>query len=427
VKWYTQINWLLLNKAGECRISFTALPFLIMKRVAIIFFLLQSLCIAQVNLVSNWSLEEYVLCPTNAGQLNYAQPWYSPTPNSPDYFNACSSVMNVPNYGGSGYQLAKNGIAYAGIFIWDKNNLNDREYIQTYLTDTLRKNTLYCIGFWINLHDGTRYAADRVGAYLSVNPISDIVFSYLPYTPQVQNDSGVFLSDKLGWTLISGTYQAQGGEKYITIGNFSPDVYTDTLLVNSDIGMANIAYYMVDAVFVYECDSTKLAEAGEDKTICKDSSVRIGAPIQAGCHYKWTPPDGLNNDTLSQPMANPQQTTSYYLVMSDPFYQLTADSVTVFVDNNCLPEEVYIPNIFSPNNDGINDGLYIRGQHIKEAHFTVYNRWGEVVFETVNLTIGWKGQYKNKDCAEGVYFYVAEVTFESGESKVKKGSVSLVR
>jgi gliding motility-associated-like protein len=397
-----------------------------MKRCVIILFFLQSVCFAQVNLVSNWSFENYILCPTNSNQLNYAQPWYSPTPNTPDYFNACSSVMNVPNYG-SGYQLAKNGQAYAGIFLWAKNGPNDYEYIQTHLTDTLTKNTWYCIGFWVNLADFCRYAVDRVGAYLSVNPIGATVVTYLPYSPQVQNDSGVFLSDMLGWKLISGTYKALGGEKYITVGNFSPYSYTDTLLVLSDPGMGNLAYYMIDAIFVYECDSTKLAEAGEDIIICKDSSMRIGAPIQAGCHYKWTPPDGLNNDTLSQPLANPQQTTTYYLVMSDPFYQLTADSVTVYVDDYCLPEEVYIPNVFSPNNDGVNDELYVRGQHIKEAHFTVYNRWGEIVFETVNLAIGWKGQYKNKDCPEGVYFYVAEVTFVDGEVTEKKGNITLLR
>jgi gliding motility-associated-like protein len=397
-----------------------------MKRCVIILFFLQSVCYAQVNLVSNWSFEDTVHCPYWMGQINFAKYWYSPTPDTPDYFNSCSDLYGVPYYS-INFQYAKHGNADAGIFAWAKNDPNDHEYIQTSLKDSLTENTLHCIGFWINLADFVRYAVDRVGAYLSINPVGDIVVSYLPYTPQVQNDSGVFLTDNQGWTLISGTYLAQGGEKYITIGNFSPDSYTDTLLINSEFGLNNIAYYFIDAVFVYECDSTRLAEAGVDKSICKDSSTRIGAPIQAGCHYKWTPTDGLDNDTLSSPMASPQQTTSYYLVMSDPFYQLTADSVTVYVDDYCLPEEVYIPNVFSPNNDGINDELYVRGQHIKEAHFTVYNRWGEIVFETVNQAIGWKGQYKNKDCPEGVYFYVAEVTFVDGEVTEKKGNITLLR
>jgi gliding motility-associated-like protein len=396
-----------------------------MKRFLFLFAFLQSICFGQVNLVPNWSLENFSNCPDNANQLNYAQYWYSPTPNSPDYFNACSSTMNVPYYG-SGYQLAKDGQAYVGIFLWDKINVNDREYIQSILTDTLTSGKLYCVGFWINLSDFSRYAVNRVGAYLSINPVSTGI-TYLPYTPQMQNDSDVFLTDNLRWTLITGTYLAAGGERYITIGNFSPDTYTDSLLVLPDPGMVNNGYYFIDAVFVYECDSTKIAEAGVDRTICKDSSVRIGGQTLQGCHYRWSPSEGLDNDTVAMPYAHPEQTTTYYVLMSDPFYQLTADTVTVYVDENCLPSQVFIPTIFSPNGDGNNDEFFVRGQYIKDVHFSVYDRWGQIVFESVSLSAGWSGQYKNKDCPEGVYFYVAELTYDNGDNAVKKGNVTLIR
>ena len=88
---------------------------------------------------------------------------------------------------------------------------------------------------------------------------------------------------------------------------------------------------------------------------------------------------------------------------------------------------VYIPNIFSPNGDGQNDILYIRGQGIDAVHIMIYNRWGEKVFESSDIGKGWDGTFKGKKCPAGVYFYVGDITFKNGEKLVRKGDVSLVR
>jgi gliding motility-associated-like protein len=88
---------------------------------------------------------------------------------------------------------------------------------------------------------------------------------------------------------------------------------------------------------------------------------------------------------------------------------------------------VYLPNVFSPNNDGYNDVFYLRGESISQMDLKIYNRWGELVFESNDLSIGWDGKYKGKEYAEGVYFYVAEVTFANGEVQEKKGSITLIR
>ena len=96
-----------------------------------------------------------------------------------------------------------------------------------------------------------------------------------------------------------------------------------------------------------------------------------------------------------------------------------------------LPSEIsdilYVPNIFSPNNDGNNDVLYVQGENIKELTFSIYNRWGDKVFECRDKNIGWNGKYENKDCEIGVYVYVANITFSNGKPLFKKGNVTLVR
>jgi gliding motility-associated-like protein len=91
------------------------------------------------------------------------------------------------------------------------------------------------------------------------------------------------------------------------------------------------------------------------------------------------------------------------------------------------PNAVYIPNIFSPNGDGNNDVLYVRGQNISAVDFKVYNRWGNLVYEGKDHYSGWDGRFQSKACPEGVYFYMAKVTYANGEVVTKTGNVTLVR
>jgi len=88
---------------------------------------------------------------------------------------------------------------------------------------------------------------------------------------------------------------------------------------------------------------------------------------------------------------------------------------------------VYIPNIFSPNGDGVNDVLHVRSEYIKEISFCIYNRWGEKVFESQNKNEGWDGNYKGKPCSPDVYVYHATIVFEDGTETSRKGNVTLVR
>jgi gliding motility-associated-like protein len=89
--------------------------------------------------------------------------------------------------------------------------------------------------------------------------------------------------------------------------------------------------------------------------------------------------------------------------------------------------EAYIPNIFSPNNDGNNDILFVHGENIKELTFSIYNRWGNKMFESNDIKVGWNGKYKGNDCETGVYVYMANITYSNGETFFKKGNVTLVR
>jgi gliding motility-associated-like protein len=109
---------------------------------------------------------------------------------------------------------------------------------------------------------------------------------------------------------------------------------------------------------------------------------------------------------------------------------LCIDTVTPPPDTIASPSInniIFIPNIFSPNNDGANDIFRLQGKNISQLDIKVYDRWGNIVFETQDKNEAWTGHYNSKDCPEGVYYYLANITFTNGETTMKKGNVTLIR
>ncbi len=95
--------------------------------------------------------------------------------------------------------------------------------------------------------------------------------------------------------------------------------------------------------------------------------------------------------------------------------------------SECIPESFYIPNIFSPNGDLMNDILYVRGNGIKTLKFTIYDRWGEKMFETEDPSTGWDGTFRGKLMESAVFVYTVEAEMKSGNTISEKGNITLVR
>lgn len=92
-----------------------------------------------------------------------------------------------------------------------------------------------------------------------------------------------------------------------------------------------------------------------------------------------------------------------------------------------LPAIIYVPNAFSPNGDGKNDVLYVRGEGIDEVEFSVFNQWGQLVFQTFDKNEGWDGNFKNKPASNCSYTYLVKAKMNSGDTEVRSGHVSIVR
>ena len=95
--------------------------------------------------------------------------------------------------------------------------------------------------------------------------------------------------------------------------------------------------------------------------------------------------------------------------------------------NECNEGVVYLPTGFTPNGDGANDVLYIRSNFITDVYLTIYDRWGEKLFETSDLKVGWDGLFKGKQLDQGVYGYYMTFKCNNGQESFKKGNITLLR
>ena len=151
--------------------------------------------------------------------------------------------------------------------------------------------------------------------------------------------------------------------------------------------------------------------------------------------YNWTSSEELfcEGDSLDSncpsPITTPFETTSYTIIVEDENGCKASDQITVFVDQR---KDLFIPNVFSPNNDGNNDKFIIFGgnkvQNIES--FLVFNRWGETVYQFYDFQVndpnaGWDGTHRGQPLNNGVFVYLVEVSFIDGEKKIYKGDVLL--
>ncbi len=142
-------------------------------------------------------------------------------------------------------------------------------------------------------------------------------------------------------------------------------------------------------------------------------------------NYQWTPDTYyIDCDTCAVTFATPALDVDYIVVFTDPNGCTAQDTVSVIVN---FIEGIGVPQAFSPNGDGHNDLLVVKGLGIDKMVFKIYNRYGELVFESHEQTFGWDGTYKGKDENPGVFTWVLEYHLLNGSAKVVSGNTTLIR
>ena len=315
----------------------------------LMFFLFSSKHNAQ-NLITNPSFEDIDSCygqPAGIGfdvfQWSGCVGWSCPIASSSDLWclNPIFGIIEPPSISGLGYQYPRTGENMAGLLMNDGVIFSYREFIQNELQETLQNNVTYKLIFYHSPLK-TDCSINQFGVLASINQMYEPSKFYLnDFVLNGVSDANLFLGDTSTWNYCEIIFKANGGEKFIVIGNFQ--------------------------------DST--------------------------------------NTTYSEPCD-----TSFWGNLSYAGNYFFVDDVSL----TKLPTQLEIPNVFTPNDDGINDFFIPSIVNYPNWKITILNRWGNRIIVLDETNPIWYGD----NTTEGVYFY----RFECEElNKFEQGYISIIR
>lgn len=166
----------------------------------------------------------------------------------------------------------------------------------------------------------------------------------------------------------------------------------------------------------------------ESSTVFEGESVILSVetnPNAVITEYNWSPADGLNCTDCSNPVATPSEDIIYTVdIVTEDGCEGSAQT-TFEVLEAC--KGAFLPNIFSPNNDGNNDEFCVQGECVIGIELSIYNRWGERVYYSTNPDDCWSGRFKGKPVNSGVFAYKARINLINGDELFESGNITLVR
>lgn len=210
--------------------------------------------------------------------------------------------------------------------------------------------------------------------------------------------------DTLLENLCEGTY-------IVNINDSNGCPYSDTTIVIQDHQLDNMSVW------------------ADHNTIYLGESTTLHATDIPGATYEWSPNNNLETPTAASTKVTPTDTIeNYHVIVTDAYgCQWSGDIEINCTEVICGKPNIFIPNAFTPNNDGKNDKLCFRGEYVIDFHICIFSRWGEMVFETHSINDCWDGRYNDNWCMPGVYTYTCKITCEAGQTTEFKGDITLIR
>lgn len=233
------------------------------------------------------------------------------------------------------------------------------------------------------------------------------------------------LDSSFHFTFTPAALQYNPGDSYAV---FNPSVTTTYTVTASKYGCpsSNPVSFTITVL------PSPLAEFSISPAILEKGSGAFSLVNQSqnANHYFWK----VNNtliDTSVNTTWSPTDTGKICFTLIASNQLGCADTAihcgTVLPGKEDMTSVIFIPNVFSPNGDGVNDVFNVIAKNITFISMSIYNRWGEQVFVSNELSIGWNGKQKGENVDSGVYFYLIEFKNRAGEKEIRKGDVTLLR
>jgi len=190
--------------------------------------------------------------------------------------------------------------------------------------------------------------------------------------------------------------------------------------------------YFVEASFSGNCSTTNtigvtvnpnpVVYAGRDTTFNLDEVMSITS--NGTGTLKWISGDNISCSDCPHTQISPRFSSCYIVEAVNSFGCKRQDEVCIKVTDDFYQ---YLPNSFTPNNDGLNDVFFIFGSGLSNVKMEIYDRWGELLFRSADQTNGWDGTFKGLDCQPGAYTYRISYKGLNGRTFEKAGTVNLIR
>jgi gliding motility-associated-like protein len=220
----------------------------------------------------------------------------------------------------------------------------------------------------------------------------------------------------------------------------------DTSICFGDSILVGNNYYKTNGQFIENLQTSKMCDsivtlnlnvypeiiinATTDKAIIEKGEVaQLNVEANQELGYLWSPSNTLDNSIIKNPIASPT-TPTWFVVEATNTSTNCKVSDSVFVDILILPcneEYIYIPNAFTPNGDNVNDVFIVRSKNLTSGTMLIYDRWGNKVFESDDINVGWNGMYKGEMQQQEAYGFYFTGICDGGATITIKGNVTLLK
>jgi len=301
--------------------------------------------------------------------------------------------------------------------------MDSRNYIQVQLLDSLRQGKCYYAEYYVNLPNSLRLGCNNQAMLFTNNPVyvdtnAIPLVHLLPANPQIQNTH--IITDTLNWIKISGVFTAQGGEKYLTLGNFKNNVQTSIQIIQPT-GYNGAAYYLED-VSVIPLDSITLkADAGTDRTINLGDSTFIGSYLTGLANVNWYNATGNIIATGIPGMYVKPATSTFYVIEQNVCGQYSKD--TVYITVGVVPLVIKNYELKIKNEGVVNKWITLN--EINVSHFNIQRSSNGVEFYTIQQTTAKNNAYNEYSITDvqslnGTSYYRIEAVDKDGKITYSK-------